>query len=116
VLVTHGITYLPKTDHIIVLKDGLVSEQGSYQELVASKGAFADFLIEYMIGDEESDEIGDIMVELEQTIGAEKFKEFARQVSRKESVDENRKERKTTLRQQSSASPGTRFTNFQELF
>ena len=30
-LVTHGITYLPKTDHIIVLKEGTVSEQGSYK-------------------------------------------------------------------------------------
>ena len=31
VLVTHGITYLPKTDFIIVLKDGKVSEQGTYR-------------------------------------------------------------------------------------
>ena len=30
-LVTHGITYLPKVDHIIVLKEGMVSEQGSYR-------------------------------------------------------------------------------------
>lgn len=31
VLVTHGITFLPKTDHIVVVKDGVISEQGSYQ-------------------------------------------------------------------------------------
>ena len=48
VLVTHGITYLPKTDHIIVLKEGKISEQGSYQELVEQKGEFANFLLEYM--------------------------------------------------------------------
>jgi ABC-type bacteriocin/lantibiotic exporter with double-glycine peptidase domain len=41
VLVTHGITYLPKTDHIIVIKEGKISEQGSYQELVERKGDFA---------------------------------------------------------------------------
>jgi ATP-binding cassette subfamily C (CFTR/MRP) protein 3 len=37
-LVTHGITYLPKCDHIIVIKNGKVSEQGSYQELLDKKG------------------------------------------------------------------------------
>jgi hypothetical protein len=37
-LVTHGITYLPKCDHIIVIKNGRVSEQGSYQELLNMKG------------------------------------------------------------------------------
>ena len=31
ILVTHGITYLPKVDHIVVLKEGKISEQGSYQ-------------------------------------------------------------------------------------
>ena len=38
VLVTHGITYLPKTDFIIVLKHGEISEQGTYKELVERKG------------------------------------------------------------------------------
>ena len=57
VLVTHGVTFLPQTDHIIVLKDGRVSEQGSYQDLVEQKGAFAAFLEEYMAeGAEEEDE------------------------------------------------------------
>jgi len=36
--VTHGITYLPKFDHIIVIKNGTVTEQGSYQELLDRKG------------------------------------------------------------------------------
>ena len=31
ILVTHGISYLPQVDDIIVLKDGKVSEQGPYR-------------------------------------------------------------------------------------
>ena len=54
VLVTHGIGYLPQVDDIVVLKDGKVSEQGTYVELLEKKGDFADFLLEYMTdqGDE----------------------------------------------------------------
>ncbi|CAG2060181.1 unnamed protein product [Timema podura] len=48
VLVTHGITYLPKVDMILVLKDGKVLERGTYKELVQSRGAFADFLDQHL--------------------------------------------------------------------
>lgn len=48
VLVTHGITYLPQTDKIVVLKDGEVSEIGTYQELLDKKGDFSDFLVQHM--------------------------------------------------------------------
>lgn len=86
-LVTHGITYLPRTDHIIVLKNGKVSEQGSYQELVERKGDFADFLLEYMTemeDDVDLEDLEDIKHNLEEALGKS---EFQRQVSqRKESV------------------------------
>lgn len=57
VLVTHGITYLPQADKIIVLKDGEVSEIGTYQELLDKKGDFSDFLMQHMneAKDEEDD-------------------------------------------------------------
>jgi ATP-binding cassette subfamily C (CFTR/MRP) protein 1 len=47
VLVTHSLTYLPFTDKIIVIKDGKISEAGTYKDLLEKKGDFADFLIQY---------------------------------------------------------------------
>eukprot|EP00123_Amoebidium_parasiticum_P018424 comp24199_c0_seq1/m.44437 comp24199_c0_seq1/g.44437 ORF comp24199_c0_seq1/g.44437 comp24199_c0_seq1/m.44437 type:complete len:1466 (-) comp24199_c0_seq1:528-4925(-) len=47
-LVTHRIDCLPKCNRIVVLKDGSVSEQGTYDELKEAGGAFAAFLDEYM--------------------------------------------------------------------
>jgi len=48
ILVTHGVTFLPQMDQIIVLKNGAVSEVGTYRELLEQKGDFADFLIQYL--------------------------------------------------------------------
>lgn len=47
ILVTHGIGFLDKVDQIYVMKDGAVAEVGSYEELMASKGAFSEFLTTY---------------------------------------------------------------------
>jgi len=82
-LVTHGITFLPETDHIIVLTDGMVSEQGSYQELLQKKGNFSKFLLEYMADDTDSDIVEDIKEQLISSLGE---KEFKKQISRKDSV------------------------------
>lgn len=72
VLVTHGITYLPKVDLIIVLKDGRVSEQGTYAELLQRKGDFAEFLLEYMNDEDENEEdVAEIKHQLEEVIGKE---------------------------------------------
>jgi len=56
VLVTHGITYLPDVDNIIVLKEGEVSEVGTYQELIAKRGAFAEFLLQHLQEREDDSE------------------------------------------------------------
>lgn len=58
-LVTHGITYLPQTDNIYVLKDGEVSETGTYQQLLEKKGAFAEFITQH-ITEEVEDEDGEL--------------------------------------------------------
>uniref|UniRef100_A0A8C4EQY9 ABC-type glutathione-S-conjugate transporter n=1 Tax=Dicentrarchus labrax TaxID=13489 RepID=A0A8C4EQY9_DICLA len=47
ILVTHGVSFLPYVDEIVVLVDGVVSEVGSYSSLRASKGAFSEFLDTY---------------------------------------------------------------------
>uniref|UniRef100_A0A3P9IN76 ABC-type glutathione-S-conjugate transporter n=1 Tax=Oryzias latipes TaxID=8090 RepID=A0A3P9IN76_ORYLA len=44
ILVTHGMSFLPQADLILVLIDGEITESGSYQELLSHHGAFADFI------------------------------------------------------------------------
>lgn len=74
VLVTHGITYLPQVDSILVLKDGRVSESGSYEQLMQRKGAFAEFLIAHLQeinadgGDGELAELDDLKAQLEASL------------------------------------------------
>lgn len=46
--VTHNVTYLAQTDLVLVLRDGQVSEAGTYQQLLEKKGAFADFLLHHL--------------------------------------------------------------------
>ncbi|CAG2107605.1 unnamed protein product [Medioppia subpectinata] len=48
VLVTHRISVLPNVDEIVVIKDGSISEFGTYRELLDRRGNFADFLINYL--------------------------------------------------------------------
>uniref|UniRef100_A0A671YF42 ATP-binding cassette, sub-family C (CFTR/MRP), member 2 n=1 Tax=Sparus aurata TaxID=8175 RepID=A0A671YF42_SPAAU len=47
ILVTHGVSFLPYVDEIVVLVDGVVSEVGSYKSLRARKGAFSEFIDTY---------------------------------------------------------------------
>uniref|UniRef100_A0A8C6UTE3 Multidrug resistance-associated protein 1 n=1 Tax=Neogobius melanostomus TaxID=47308 RepID=A0A8C6UTE3_9GOBI len=47
VLVTHGLSYLPQADLILVMGEGQVTERGSYQQLLTTDGAFAEFLRTY---------------------------------------------------------------------
>ena len=75
ILVTHAISYLPLMDNIIVMKDGSISEIGTYQELLNNKGEFADFLIEQLQNTEEDldesnqNENEDLWKTLETSIG-----------------------------------------------
>ncbi|XP_062999456.1 multidrug resistance-associated protein 1-like [Elgaria multicarinata webbii] len=55
VLVTHGVSYLPLMDTIIVMTEGKISEMGSYQELLEQDGAFAEFLRTYASAEQNVD-------------------------------------------------------------
>ncbi|XP_043918031.1 ATP-binding cassette sub-family C member 3 [Protopterus annectens] len=71
VLVTHGISFLPQVDQIVVLVDGKVSEMGSYQELLQQNGAFAEFLRTYVLDDGDIDEDEPTVLEEEDVFLAE---------------------------------------------
>ena len=70
-LVTHGISFLPKMDMIITLVDGQVGEVGSFKELIGHNGDFAEFLKTYMVeeltcGDTEEEKEGLLPVDIYQ--------------------------------------------------
>ena len=89
VLVTHSITHLHLMDKIIVLKDNTVSEQGTYQELIEKKGAFADFLMEHMTEvKEDGEEVTQIAADLQPILGDDGKLEakLRSQLTRQESI------------------------------
>lgn len=45
-LVTHAVTFLPRVDEVVVMEGGRVVEKGSYAELVAKQGDFANFVLQ----------------------------------------------------------------------
>ncbi|XP_028899889.2 multidrug resistance-associated protein 1 isoform X3 [Zeugodacus cucurbitae] len=74
VLVTHGITFLPQTNNIYVMKLGEISESGTYQELLARKGAFAEFIIQHLQeSTEEVEDLDEIKQQLEGTVKSEEL-------------------------------------------
>ena len=61
------------------MKDGRISEQGTYHQLLVEEGEFADFLVNYLTeeGEKELDpqtesELEDLKTELENALGKEK--------------------------------------------
>ena len=55
IFVTHGIGFLPQVDEIVVIKHGVVSERGTYVELLGHNGPFAEFINSF-IRQTESDQ------------------------------------------------------------
>ena len=55
ILCTNSVAYLSEMDQIFVMKDGRISEQGTYHDLLAEQGEFADFLVQYLTEEGEKD-------------------------------------------------------------
>ncbi|CAH0555480.1 unnamed protein product [Brassicogethes aeneus] len=102
ILVTHGITYLPQTDRILVIKKGEISESGTYKELLSTKGSFSEFLMQHITQDNSTD-----LDELEE-VPEELKREFLRHRSRvSESVSETGSEKANgSLQRQKSTDSG----------
>ena len=47
-LVTHGVSFLPKTDMILFVQNGTISEWGTYKQLLRRGGDFYEFFYEYI--------------------------------------------------------------------
>ncbi|XP_075974237.1 multidrug resistance-associated protein 1-like [Anticarsia gemmatalis] len=74
VWVTHNVSYLAQTDLVLVLRDGHVSEAGTYQQLLEKKGAFAEFLLHHLSAAEQdslAEDLEDIKHDLESKLGPE---------------------------------------------
>lgn len=54
-LVTNAITYLSDVDYIIVMKNGVVVDSGSYNDLMAKQGTFADYIAEFSQEDKNAE-------------------------------------------------------------
>ncbi|XP_047989436.1 multidrug resistance-associated protein 1 isoform X3 [Leguminivora glycinivorella] len=89
--VTHNVSYLAQTNLVVVLKEGEISEVGSYQQLLEKKGAFAEFLLHHLsdterTSPEELDEIKDV---LQNKLGTEFKDKLQRARSLSESASES---------------------------
>ncbi|XP_061382593.1 multidrug resistance-associated protein 1 isoform X5 [Danaus plexippus] len=91
VWVTHNVSYLAQTDLVLVLRDGVVSEAGTYQQLLEKKGAFADFLLHHLSDKERTtpEELDVIKQELESKLGSEFQNKLQRARSLSESTSES---------------------------
>ncbi|XP_026315306.1 multidrug resistance-associated protein 1 isoform X2 [Hyposmocoma kahamanoa] len=115
VWVTHNVSYLAQTDLVLVLKEGEISEAGTYQQLLEKKGAFADFLIHHLSDAERTspEELNEIKHDLESKLGSEFQNKLQRARSLSESASESDQQQSAgdransvkRQRSQSSATP-----------
>ncbi|TDL20293.1 multidrug resistance-associated ABC transporter [Rickenella mellea] len=59
ILATHSLNVLPKTDYIFVVDNGVIAEQGTYQNLMRDGHAFAKLIDEYGAPEEDEEDEND---------------------------------------------------------
>ncbi|XP_076338372.1 multidrug-Resistance like Protein 1 isoform X1 [Tachypleus tridentatus] len=109
-LVTHSISFLSETDLIVVIKDGMILELGSYKELLEKKGAFGEFLLQYL--QEDMDQVENFnpkeLEAIEEIVSKVGSPELECQLSKIDSesgdIEQQRRERLRSLSQQLSIS------------
>ncbi|KAJ3204167.1 hypothetical protein HDU82_006042, partial [Entophlyctis luteolus] len=57
ILVTHQLHFLSRADHIVVMRDGTIIEQGAYQDLIDANNEFSSLIRNYGSMDEKREEI-----------------------------------------------------------
>ena len=102
ILITHKIPLLKNVDRIIVLKDGRISEQGSYDELIEAKGEFSEILNTYINEENKSKEES-----LEQSMGDKKLEESLKKSLRKDSLVKKEDKDKGRLVQEEKQEEGS---------
>ena len=79
ILVTNSVAFLNQMDYIVVMKKGRISEAGSYKELLANKGDFAEYLMEHLSeaaekSDDSVEDLEELRKEIQEVIGTEGIK------------------------------------------
>uniref|UniRef100_A0A8D0D9D9 ABC-type glutathione-S-conjugate transporter n=1 Tax=Sander lucioperca TaxID=283035 RepID=A0A8D0D9D9_SANLU len=94
ILVTHGISFLPQVDNIMVMVEGRVSEMGSYQELLKQNGAFAEFLRNYALEDivEEEEATGRELIQDEELFPDDALSNHTDMVDNEPVINETKRE------------------------
>jgi len=62
ILVTHNVAVLKHVDRILVIREGSIAEEGTYQELIDRRGPFSEFLSQYAFEENvaDSDELSEV--------------------------------------------------------
>lgn len=53
ILVTHQLSFVPYVDHVVVMRNGRISEQGTYEELMSKHTSFSEMMNRFIKEEEE---------------------------------------------------------------